>query len=103
MMFHTDTPGSTSANGESYRPSDVINRYVGTKPPLKNMVIVYTIMINFFPTKSSRESGYAAMTVKGMAMMRARMISKRSYSDNCAKNCRIETPTCNLRYSPLSE
>ena len=64
MMFHTFTaPGSTSAQIVSIIFKLLTNKYVGTNPPPKNIVMIKNIFNILRPTKSFFDKGYAASNV----------------------------------------
>ena len=46
-----------------FRPRLLINKYVGIRPPPKNMVIIKITLKNPLPLKSALDMGYAASRV----------------------------------------
>ena len=63
MLYTFTIPGIIMTHGVLMRLISLYTRYVGIRPPLKNIVKVNTIEMTFLPTKSLRESGYAMAIV----------------------------------------
>ena len=58
IMFHTlNAPGSRIAQMVSSMPRFEISRYVGIRPPPKNMVMTKMTLKNSRPLKSVRDMG----------------------------------------------
>ena len=58
IMFHTlNAPGRMTAHMESSRPRLLMSRYVGIRPPLKNIVITNKVLKSFLPLKSGSDMG----------------------------------------------
>ena len=63
-MFQTlKAPGRITAHMLSRSPRLLINKYVGIRPPPKNMVIMKSVLKNPLPLKSVLDIGYAANSV----------------------------------------
>lgn len=74
-IFHIPRqPGRRIAHIVLYMCNDSISKYVGTSPPLKNMVNAKYTVIAVFPIIFGRDRAYAVIMVSTMLMIVPNMV-----------------------------